>query len=168
MTVRAPLRFGVLAACSAAIVAGGAALYLAGEAEVPSGEPRPLVAQPSRARPSLDCAFHDFMRRGTVVSYYFDVDASESEPPRFYERAIVASDGTRTNFRGDERPAWRYERNSDGEQTITAPDGATRIVLYGLKLDAPGVLPVEAGIRSNEYRNLGGECRQSGLGGSRE
>ena len=50
--------------------------------------------------------------------------------------------------------------------SFTSSDGATRIVLYGLKLGAAGVFPVEAGIRSNVYRNLGGECRQSNLGGS--
>jgi hypothetical protein len=32
--------------------------------------------------------------------------------------------------------------------TITSPDGATRIVLYGLKLDTGGILLIEAGIRS--------------------
>ena len=62
--------------------------------------------------------------------------------------------------------AWTYGLDGDGKPMLTSSDGATRIVLYGLKLGAAGVFPVEAGIRSNVYRNLGGECRQSNLGGS--
>lgn len=54
-------------------------------------------------------------------------------------------------------------RDVDGTPTITSPDGATRILLYGLKLGTDGVLLIEAGIRSNAYRNLGGECRQTNL-----
>lgn len=115
---------------------------------------------------SLDCAFHDMMRTSAVVSYYFDVVLQKGEEPRFYERAIVSASGVRTNFHGNERPVWTYGVDSDGQQTITSPDGATRIMLYGLKLGVAGVLPVEAGIRSNEYRNLGGECRQTNLVGS--
>ncbi len=76
------------------------------------------------------------------------------------------ADGTRTNFDGDDRPAWTDGLDGDGKPTIISADGATRIVLYGLKLGVAGVLPVEAGIRSNEYRNLGGECRQTNLGGN--
>ena len=113
--------------------------------------------------PSLDCAFHDFMRTRAVVSFYFDVDLSTPDQPRFYERAIVTGDGKRTNFTGNDRPAWGYALDADGKPTITSQDGANRIVLYGLKLGAAGTWPLEAGIRSNEYRNLGGECRQTNL-----
>lgn len=116
--------------------------------------------------PSLDCAFHNFTRTAAVVSFYFDVALPKGEAPRFYERAILLADGTRTNFEGEHRPAWSYGLDDDGKPMITSPDGTTRIVLYGLKLGVAGVLSVEAGIRSNVYRNLGGECRQTNLDGS--
>lgn len=103
------------------------------------------------------------MRTRAVVSFYFDVDLSTPDQPRFYERAIVTGDGKRTNFTGNDRPAWGYALDADGKPTITSQDGANRIVLYGLKLGAAGTWPLEAGIRSNEYRNLGGECRQTNL-----
>ena len=44
------------------------------------------------------------------------------------------------------RPTGRSDGlDGDGKPTITSSDGATRIVLYGLKLGVAGVLPVEAG-----------------------
>jgi hypothetical protein len=125
--------------------------------------PAETAPAPQALRPSLDCAFHDFMRTRAVVSYYFDVVVRSSEGPRFYERAVVQGDGTRTDFVGDRRPAWGYSLDEDGRATLTSPDESTRIVLYTLKLGDAGVRPVEAGIRSNEYRNLGGECRQTNL-----
>jgi hypothetical protein len=114
---------------------------------------------------SLDCAFHDFMRTHAVVSFYFDVALAKGLPPRFLERTILLADGTRKTFAGSNRPEWNYALDEDGKPTITSPDAATRIVLFGLKLGTPGVLSLEAGVRSNEYRNLGGECRQTNLGG---
>jgi len=167
MTARASWRLGVLAAAgvTAILSATGAAFYLARNGAEPSQETGPAPARPSiPPRPSLDCAFHDMMRRGAVVSFYFDVVVTKDAAPQFYERAVVASDGSRTSFAGDERPVWRYALDEDGAPRITSPDGATQMVLYGLRLGSSGVLPVEAGIRSNQYRNLGGECRQSHLG----
>lgn len=155
-----------LAAVAAIALASLVALHVA----KPAGPGEKLeneVTRPSEELwpPSLDCAFHDFMRTSTVVAFYFDVVPANAEGPRFYERAIVASDGKRTNFAGSERPNWTYVRDGDGTQKITSPDGATVIVLYGLKLGTAGVFNIEAGIRSNEYRNLGGECRQTNLAG---
>ncbi len=97
---------------------------------------------------------------------YFDVALAMGEQPRFFERAIASADQHRKNFDCDQRPTWTYSLDADGKPTIISSDAATRIVLYGLKLGVAGVLPVEAGIRSNEYRNLGGECRQTNLVGS--
>jgi hypothetical protein len=77
---------------------------------------------------------------------------------------MLLADGTRKYFTANDRPAWTYGLDGDGKPTITSSDGATRIVLYGLKLGTAGVVPVEAGIRSNVYRDLGGECRQTNLG----
>jgi hypothetical protein len=144
------------------------AVHLAGQPTAPpkeAAEVSPELTEESLP-PSLDCAFHNFTRTAAVVSFYFDVALPKGEQPRFYERAIVLADGTRTNFVGNDRPAWTYGLDGDGKPTITSSDGATRIVLYGLKLGVAGTLPVEAGIRSNVYRNLGGECRQTNLGGS--
>jgi hypothetical protein len=124
--------------------------------------PQPQLAAKQDA--SLDCAFHDFMRTRAVVSFYFDVVREPGSDPEFHQRAIIEGDGTRTNFEGRRRPLWKYSLDEDGKPNLASPDGATRIVLYGLKLGTPGVLPVEAGVRSNAYRNLGGECRQSNLG----
>jgi len=154
-----------VAGIAAAALVGFVAVRWAGQPSAP-----PQVAAEARQEPteeslppSLDCAFHNFTRTAAVVSFYFDVELPNGAQPRFHERAIVLADGTRTNFAGNDRPAWTY---SDGKPTITSPDRAARIVLYGLKLGVAGVLAVEAGIRSNVYRNLGGECRQTNLGGS--
>lgn len=114
--------------------------------------------------PSLDCAFRPFITRSNAFYFYFDVDYAKGKTPLFYERALVSADGSQKRYVGDERPVWAYAVNEDGKPTITAADG-TSIVLYGLKLGTPGILPVEAGIRSNVLRNLGGECRQTNLDG---
>lgn len=117
-------------------------------------------------RPSLDCSFTAFMHASTAVYFYFDVVVSEGEAPRFYQRAVVEVDGSRTNFAGNDRPVWSYSLDDDDKPMITSADGETRIVLYGLKLGVPGVLAVEAGMRSNVFRNLGGKCRQTNLSGT--
>ncbi len=155
------------AGIAALVLVGFAAVHLAGQPSAPPQEVAEETQAPSEESlpPSLDCAFHNFTRTSAVVSFYFDVAFPKGETPRFYERAVVSADGKRTNFAGDQRPAWTYGLDADGKPAITSPDSATRIVLYGLKLGASGVLPLEAGIRSNVYRNLGGECRQTNLGG---
>jgi hypothetical protein len=151
---------------AAAILSGYVGLHLANRPTTPPEAAVDAAPAPTEEslRPSLDCAFHNFTRTAAVVSFYFDVDLREGEPPRFHERAILLADGKRTDFAGDQRPAWAYGLDGDKHPVIASPDGATRIVLYGLKLGTPGVLNIEAGIRSNEYRNLGGECRQTNLG----
>jgi hypothetical protein len=143
------------------------ATRLIGTGSVPvKAETQAQQAAPHEDHPaSLDCAFHDFMRTHAVVSFYFDVALAKGHPPQFLERTMLLADGTRKNFKGSSRPEWSYALDEDGKPTITSPDTATRIVLYGLKLGTPGVFSLEAGVRSNEYRNLGGECRQTNLGG---
>lgn len=153
----------ILAGIAIAALVGTVALYLSGPPSAPAPEAAGAPA-PQALRPSVDCAFHDMMRTHAVVSFYFDVARTPGEAPRFLERAIVAEDGTRSNFEGDQRPVWTYALDEDGKPTLTSPDGAVRIVLYGLQLGSPGTLHIEAGIRSNVYRNLGGECRLTGLG----
>ena len=157
----------MVAGIAAAVLVGYFAVHWAGQPSAPPKEAAEVPQEKTEESlpPSLDCAFHNFTRTAAVVSFYFDIAFPKGEPPRFFERAIISADGTRTNFAGNDRPAWTYSLDGDGKPTITSPDGATRIVLYGLKLGVAGVLPVEAGIRSNEYRNLGGECRQTNLVG---
>lgn len=128
------------------------------------------VAQPqqppvSSLPPSLDCAFTAFMHSSTAIYFYFDVAVSNGAGPRFYERAFVSGDGVRQTYEGDQRPEWTYGIDEDSKPRIISPDGATHIVLYTLKLGSPGISTVEAGLRSNVFRNLGGQCRQTNLGG---
>ncbi|WP_291171716.1 hypothetical protein [Hyphomicrobium sp.] len=152
---------------AAAVLVSFVTVYLVGQLSAPPKEVAKLPQQPSESlRPSLDCGFQAFMHSSTAVYFYFDVVLPEGETPRFYERAFVSADGARTTFDGDHRPIWTYGLDGDAKPTITSSDGATRIVLYGLKLGSPGILPIEAGMRSNVYRNLGGTCRQTNLGGS--
>lgn len=162
-------RTAILAAAVGIASAGLASAYFAvGPSSPPSAPPKPVAAAPREPAveslpPSLDCAFNAFMHSSTAVSFYFDVAMVEGAPPLFYERAFVSADGERQAFEGADRPTWTYSLDDDGKPTITSSDGATRIVLYGLKLGSPGIFPVEAGMRSNIFRNLGGHCRQTNL-----
>lgn len=69
--------------------------------------------------------------------------------------AFVSAEGARKVYGSDERPAWPYSLDVDSQPIIASPDGNTRIVRYRLKLGVPGIRAVEAGIRSNVFRNLG-------------
>ncbi|NSL73132.1 hypothetical protein C6Y62_15070 [Hyphomicrobium sulfonivorans] len=112
-------------------------------------------------RSSLDCAFRPANHNS--IYFYFDVVVNEGVEPRFFERAVVFGDGTRRAYEGDDRPVWDYAVDADGRATITSQNDATRILLYGLRMGLAGVWPVEAGIRSPVFFNLGGECRQANL-----
>lgn len=169
MKTRLSGRSGFLAAAGIATVllGGSVAAYLCRQPSAPAQKP-PEVAttKPNDALPpSLDCSFTAFMHSSTAVFFYFDVEVPKGEPPRFFQRAFVSADGVRQNYEPAERPAWTYALDGDGRPMITSADGATHIVLYDLKLGASGSLPVEAGIRSNVFRNLGGQCRQTNLDG---
>lgn len=156
----------IAAAAAAAILVAFTILQPAGPSAPP--EEAATASEPQteeRSPPSLDCAFRSFLHTGAGVYFYFDAAQSKGKPPRFFERTFVSADGSRKTYSGDQRPAWTYGFDGDRKQVITSPDAATRIVLYGLKLGAPGVMSIEAGIRSNVYRNLGGECRQTNLDG---
>lgn len=157
----------MVAGTAAVLLIGLLVAYSSARPSAPSTKTAEARQTPSEAvlPPSLDCSFTAFMHSSTAVYFYFDASLSRAETPRFHQRAVVSAEGERTTFDGDDRPLWGYGLNEDGEPTITSPDGATRIVLYGLKLGSPGVFPIEAGLRSNEFRNLGGQCRQTNLGG---
>lgn len=173
MTARVTARIMILAATgiAAALLIGFVAMqWSARPAAVASRQDTAETArQPpvSRLPPSLDCAFTAFMHSSTAIYFYFDVAISEGGSPRFYERAFVSVDGGRQAYAEDDRPEWTYGIDGDGRAGITSPDDATHIVLYDLKLGAPGIRTVEAGVRSNVFRNLGGQCRQTNLGGEK-
>lgn len=155
---------------SVILLAGGAAIVLlslfVATYFARSTAPPPPQSQVKQSPPALYCVFYDFTHATVVVGFDFAVTLAKGEPPRFDERAEAARDGTRKTFEDNQRPNWTYVIDEDGAPMITSPDGATRIVLYGLKPEAQGELWVGAGLRSNEYRNLDGQCRQNNLGGS--
>lgn len=120
-----------------------------------------VVTTPSK--PTLYCDFYNFMHNSTVVSFYFSFDLTDPVVPKVSELFVVEPDGTKTDFASDgdaALPQWSY-RMTDEAPTITSPDSATNIVLYGLKPTKSGTFWVEAGLRSNDYRNLDGKCRQA-------
>jgi hypothetical protein len=151
----------------AALLMGRRPLSWSGEAS----PERTLQAAPaskipaSVLSPSLYCAFNDLQYERIVVAFSFAVTRSKDAPPSFKERAEGTHEGTRT-FDANQSPTWPFAHDEDGTPMITSPDGATRILLYGLKLDTPGVIIDEAGLRSNYYRNLQGQCQQANFGGS--
>lgn len=161
---------------TAILIAGGiAAVALVGFMALPGSHQLPVPPKKTAEKrlqppvdslpPSLDCAFNAFMHSSTAINFYFDVTMPEGAPPLFLERAFVAADGDRQVYEDNDRPVWTYGRDGDNQPTITSPDGATTIVLYGLKLGLSGVGKVEAGVRSSVFRNLGGQCRQTNLDG---
>ncbi len=128
----------------------------------PAPTQKPLAAA---FAPSLYCAFDDITRSSIIVAFDFAVAFQKDGSPRFGERYIGSVGATQT-FAADHSPTWPFAHDEDGTPTITSPDGATRIMLYGLKLATPGVLLIEAGLRSNTFRNLDGQCRQANFGAS--
>ncbi|MDQ8698893.1 hypothetical protein [Hyphomicrobium sp. LHD-15] len=169
MTARVASRAVILimSGIATAILIGFVTLQLFEPPSVPSKQAAEKSRQPpvEGLPPSLDCGFNAFMHSTTAIFFYFDVAVSEGETPRFYERAFVSADGARQAYEGGDRPVWVYSLDADSQPTIASPDGATHIVLYGLKLGVPGISEVEAGVRSNVFRNLGGKCRQTNLDG---
>ncbi|MEW6438654.1 MAG: hypothetical protein AB1508_15960 [Pseudomonadota bacterium] len=128
---------------------------LAASAETPAKKPPASVFTPS-----LYCEFYDYLHERVIVAFGFAVTLPKGAPPRFDEKYQGSRDGTQT-FDAADRQAWPFAHDDDGTPMITSPDGATRIMLYGLKPDAAGAQIDEAGLRSNDFRNLDGQCRQA-------
>ncbi|WP_409560559.1 hypothetical protein [Hyphomicrobium sp. MC8b] len=148
--------------------AGAAAVLLAGIAiarfvHEPTAPPQKIAAQ--SPAPTLNCVFYDLTHANIVVSFDFAVAFPDGAPPRFDLRSQATRDGNQI-FNAGERPVWTYAFDDDGAPTVTSPDGAIRIVLFALEPSARGVAFVDAGLRSNEFRNLDGKCRQSDFGDS--
>ncbi|CCB66058.1 MULTISPECIES: hypothetical protein [unclassified Hyphomicrobium] len=129
----------------------------------PTAPPQKIAAQ--SPAPTLNCVFYDLTHANIVVSFDFAVAFPDGAPPRFDLRSQAMRDGNQV-FDAGERPVWPYALDDDGAPAITSPDGAIRIVLFALEPSARGVAFVDAGLRSNEYRNLDGKCRQSDFGDS--
>lgn len=128
---------------------------------VPPPRPAPEAARPvASADPRLYCEFYNFAGRTPKVGFYFDAPR-EGDYAQIFQRE---ADGEQTIF--DPRPAWTHVRDGD-PPTLTSPDGAITINLYG---DAPpATRPAsaasggwfEAGLRSVRYLNLEGQCRRT-------
>jgi hypothetical protein len=149
------------AGACAILLAAGVAAFLQ-RTNSPTRQDLPVNAGPA----TVYCVFYDFTHASVVVGFDFVVAVTDGAPLRFSQRSMAARDGTQISFDADQRPNWPYALDEDGAPQITSPDGATRIVLYGLKPEAKGEVWVGAGLRSNEYRNLDGQCRQNNLGGT--
>lgn len=144
----------------------GLFLAAAGVAHVWLSKGRPNTAPQTpavsrKAAATLNCVFYDLTQASIVVAFDFVATRAKSQPPRFNQRAQASRDGMQKTFNGDEQPVWTYALDEDGKPKITSPDGETRIILYGLKLDTGGEFFIEAGLRSNYYRNLQGQCHQA-------
>jgi hypothetical protein len=151
---------GILAGLGiAAYVLQAPALHSPNAAPVVPAHQKPSA---SAFVPSIYCAFDNITRSAIVVAFDFAVAFEKDGKPRFDERYVGIPGDTQT-FGADHSPTWPFAHDEDGTPKITSPDGATVILLYGLKLGTPGVLLIEAGLRSNDYRNLDGQCRQANL-----
>lgn len=142
------------------LVGAGAGLYWRAH-RMPDASTQQVNAVP---KPTLYCDFYNFMHSSTVASFYFAVDPGAGDGPKYTELYVVENEGQKTDFGGPDQPPspqWSYAVDEDGTPTIASPDGATRIVLYGLKPKIGGVFWIEAGVRSDSYRNLEGKCRQA-------
>jgi hypothetical protein len=151
----------------AALGAGALGLAAIFFVDKPESQPQQVVSA-EKPGPSLNCVFYDFTRASVVVAFDFAATLSNGAPPRFEERAEAMRDGRQTTFDPGERPVWPFSNDDDGNPTIASPDGKTRIVLYGLKPGSAGTFFIEAGLRSNEFRNLSGQCQQANFGGVTE
>lgn len=130
----------------------------------PASPPRKAIAE--APPPTLNCVFYDAGHANIIVAFDFVIGFPGGAAPRFEQRAQASQKGDPIAFDAGQRPVWSYALDEDGAPAITSPDKAIRIVLFALKPAARGVVFVDAGLRSNEYRNLDGKCRQSDFGDS--
>lgn len=161
------MRRSLAAAAAITCVAAGIVAF-AGTGRFSSTRPpaalsNDTVGHAAPPKPALYCEFYNLMHSATVVSFYFTVDMTERAAPGVRELFVVEPDGTKTDFADHDEtspPRWAYQPAEEAP-TITSPDAATKIVLYGFKPTQGGTFWFEAGLRSNDYRNLEGKCRQA-------
>ncbi|GJE17334.1 hypothetical protein [Methylobacterium marchantiae] len=115
--------------------------------------------QPSRKIPTLYCEFYNFVGRSPKVGFTFAVTDRDSRPD-FAQVSQFEMDGSRAEFgRDTPRPAWAFD-DAQVPATLTSPDGAIVINLYAYDRTKSGGAWFEAGLRSVQYLNLDGKCRQ--------
>ncbi len=141
-----------LAAASLAVLNGNR-----GEGEPPQAAAPAAGAAPRT--PTLYCQFYNFVGRSPKVGFTFAVTGS-AERPVFAQINQLEMDGTRAEFGADgSRPVWTF-REAEAPATLTSPDGAIGINLYGYDGPRTGTAWFEAGLRSVQYLNLDGQCRR--------
>ncbi|MHC2086346.1 hypothetical protein [Methylobacterium sp. CM6244] len=139
------------------------ALFVLGEGREP---PAPSVAEvlrpapgPSRKSPTLYCEFYNFVGRSPKVGFAFAI-SDQDERPVFAQVSQFEMDGSRADFgEGVPRPIWAFD-DAQVPATLTSPDGAIVINLYAYDRTKSGGAWFEAGLRSVQYLNLDGKCRQ--------
>ena len=120
--------------------------------------PRPAPG-PSRKSPTLYCEFYNFVGRSPKVGFAFAI-SDQNERPVFAQVSQFEMDGSRADFgEGVPRPIWAFD-DAQVPATLTSPDGAIVINLYAYDRTKSGGAWFEAGLRSVQYLNLDGKCRQ--------
>ena len=166
-------RFGIASVAVTMIVAGaGGWLWFS------QPEPRPAIDQRSASkhvpeepapasgadkRPTLYCEFTNFADRTPLVGFYFLIETTTT-PPVYALIFQREKDGSQADFGegNTPRPAWRLD-GSDSPAVLRSPDEAIAINLYDDDTGHHGAAWFEAGLRSIQYKNLGGKCRRSGV-----
>ena len=157
----------------AALASALAAVFIVRDGTVTTAPPAaaiPTVSAKVSAKtstPTLYCEFYNVVGRSPKVGFTFAVGGT-SPTPAYAQVSQMEMDGTRADFEpGPSRPAWGFD-GSDSPATLTSPDGAIVINLYGYdpaKSGGDSTKPVggwiEAGLRSIQYLNLDGKCRRS-------
>ena len=141
--------------------AAGAAWFAWAPPSGDGGAAAPTVrSQPAAQPPTLYCEFYNFVGRTPKVGFTFTM-RPDATAPVFAQVNQIEADGSRTAFGAEAPPpVWGFD-GSDSPAVLTAPDGAIRINLYAYDAARRGTTWFEAGLRSVQYLNLDGKCRQS-------
>ena len=145
----------------AALAATGSvavALALLGGGGVPPATPVADAPRPSPRSPTLYCEFYNVVGRSPKVGFTFAI-SDHDERPVFAQVSQFEMDGSRAEFGSDSRPTWAFD-DAQVPATLTSPDGAIVINLYAYDRTKSGGAWFEAGLRSVQYLNLDGKCRQ--------
>lgn len=144
-------------------VAGSVALALLAPGAGPE-PPAPSAADvprkgPTRKSPTLYCEFYTIVGRSPKVGFAFAI-SDHDERPVFAQVSQFEMDGSRADFgEAAPRPIWAFD-DAQVPATLTSPDGAIVINLYAYDRTKSGGAWFEAGLRSVQYLNLDGTCRQ--------
>lgn len=163
------MRRSVLAVAAVLMLAAIAAWAWFRPVQERAAERRPETApvahsepvEPQERQPTLYCEFTNFADRNPRVGFYFAIERRDGSPvyAQIFRRE---ADGTQIDYGTDgaRRPAWAFD-GSDNPATFASPEDETVILVYDYDPKRAGAPWFEAGLRSNEYKNLGGKCRLS-------